>query len=108
MSWRDLVIGRHGESLGGEVLDASFAITTVFGQPLTFKTRDLCWIHFKNPQEVPEDEIWTVNDDCVRGALQGTAVRFRPAGQKPISIPHSAIHTLLVNQSFAAGPGLEP
>ena len=108
MSWSDLVIGRNGDSLGGEVLDASFAITTVFGQPLTFRARDVRWIHFKNPPEFPEDEVWTMNDDRLRGALQGTAVKFRPAGQRPISIPYSAIHTLMVNHAFARGPSLLP
>ena len=106
MSWRDLVIARSGDSLGGKVLDASFTITTDFGQPLTFKTRNICWIHFKNPPQTPADEIWTATDDRVRGAVQGRAVSFRPEGQKAISIPYSMIHTLVLNQVFSARRGL--
>ena len=108
MSWRDLVIGRKGDSLGGKVLDPSFTITTEFGQPLTFKTRNIRWIHFKNPPQFPADEIWTANDDLIRGAIQGGTVSFRPAGQKPISIPYSVIHTLIVNQAFSAKRSLLP
>ena len=105
MSGRDLVIGQNGDSLAGKVLHPSFAITTDFGQPLTFKTRDIYWIHFKSAQ-APSDEIWTANDDRVRGALRGTVVRFEPVGQKPISIPYAAIHTLILNQGFSARRGL--
>jgi hypothetical protein len=99
---RDIVIGRNGDSLGGKVLDPGFTITTDFGQSLTFKTKHIHWIHFKNPPRTTVDEIWTATDDRVRGALEGKAVRFRPQGQKEISIPYSAIHTLLVNQVFSA------
>ena len=103
---RDLVIGRNGDSLGGKVMESSFTITTDFGQPLTFKTRDIYWIHFKNPPQTPADEIWTANEDRVRGAIRGSAVRFRPDGQKPISIPYAAIHTLILNQVFSARRGI--
>ena len=98
MSWRDLVIGRNGDSLGGKVLDPSFTITTGFGQALTFKTGNIYWVHFRRPPQTPEDEIWTATDDRVRGAIRGRAVRFEPEGQKAISIPYTAIHTLIVNQ----------
>ena len=101
MSFRDLVIARSGDSLGGRLLDKEFTITTAFGQALTFKTRNVRWIHFRKPPEYPADEIWTATDDRVRGALRGRSVRFRPDGQKPISIPCSAIHTLIVNQRFS-------
>ncbi len=107
MKWRDLVIGRGGDSLGGKVLEPSFTITTTFGQPLTFKTRDVRWIHFENPPQFPADEIWAVSDDHIRGRIRGRAVRFRPEGQKPITIPYAAIHTLIVNQAFA-GKSLFP
>jgi hypothetical protein len=108
MSWRDLVIGRNGDSLGGRVLDRGFTITTDFGQSLRFKTRNLCWIHFRNPPQVPQDEIWTMTDDRVRGALEGRALRFKPEGQKAVSIPYAAIHTLIVNQAFSARRSLLP
>ncbi|HEY2955639.1 MAG TPA: hypothetical protein VGK89_10375 [Candidatus Eisenbacteria bacterium] len=100
MKWRDLVIGRGGDSLGGKVLDSSFTITSSFGQPLTFKTRDIRWIHFRNPPQFAADEIWAVGDDHIRGKIEGRAVRFRPAGREPITIPYGAIHTLIVNQAF--------
>ena len=106
MKWRDLVIGRSGDSLGGKVLEPSFTITTAFGQPLTFKTRDIRWIHFENPPQFPADEIWATGDDHIRGKIRGRAVRFRPDGQKPITIPYAAIHTLIVNQPFASGKSL--
>ena len=108
MSWRDLVVGRNGDSLGGKALDSSFTITTTFGQPMTFKTRNVRWIHFRKPPEYPEDEIWTASDDRVRGEIRGRAVRFKPEGQKPITIPYAAIHTLIVNQAFSARRGLIP
>ena len=108
MSWSDLVIGRNGDSLGGKVLDPSFTITTDFGAALTFKTKNVYWIHFKNPPQAPADEIWTASDDRVRGAIQGSAVRFRPDGQKAIAIPYSAIHTLIVTPVFSARRGLAP
>ena len=100
MSFRDLVIARNGDSLGGRLLVTSFTITTAFGQPMTFKTRNIRWIHFRKPPEAPSDEIWTATDDRVRGEIRGRAVRFKPADGGPISIPYSAIHTLIVNQTF--------
>ena len=103
---RDLVIARNGDSLGGKLLDPSFTITTDFGSPLTFKARDIYWVHFRNPPQTPQDEIWTANEDRVRGAIQAKAVRFKPDGQKPMSIPCAAIHTLILNQVFSARRGL--
>jgi hypothetical protein len=84
---RDLVIARNGDSLGGKLLDSSFTITTDFGQPLTFKTRDIYWVHFKNPPQTPQDEIWTANEDRVRGAIQAKAVRFKPDGRSRWRFP---------------------
>ena len=98
---RDLVIGRGGDSLGGKLLDPSFTIATAFGQTLTFKTRDIRWIHFENPPQFPADEIWAASDDHIRGRIRGRAVRFRPDGQKPMTIPYARIHTLIVNQVFS-------
>ena len=103
---RDLVIARNGDSLGGRLLDSSFTITTDFGQPLTFKSRDIYWVHFKAAPHTPQDEIWTANEDRVRGEIQGKAVRFKPDGQKPMAIPYTAIHTLILNQVFSARRGL--
>jgi len=108
MKWRDLVIGRGGDSLGGKVLESSFTITTAFGQTLSFKTRDIRWIHFENPPQFPADEIWAAGDDHVRGRIRGRTLRFQPEGQKPITLPYTAIHTLIVNQSFASRKSLFP
>ena len=108
MSFRDLVIARNGDTLGGKVTDASFTIATAFGQAVTFKTRNVRWIHFRKPPEYLEDEIWTASDDRVRGTIRGRAVRFKPEDQKAMSIPYAAIHTLIVNQAFSARHGLIP
>ena len=102
MNFRDLVIARNGDSLGGRVLEPGFTITTPFGQAMTFKTRNIRWIHFRKPPEYPSDEIWTATDDRVRGEIRGKAVRFKPVDGSPISIPYSAIHTLIVNHTFSS------
>ena len=98
--YKSIVIGRNGESLAGNLLDKSFTIDSTLGMPLTFKTTDIHWIHFKNPPNIEMDEIWGVTDDRVKGKIRGSAIRLKVAGNQVVQIPYAKIHTIIVNQTF--------
>jgi len=96
----DIIVGRAGDSITGKVLDKQFTIRSPLG-PITLATRDIQWIHFKNPPLVPSDEIWFNMSDRVSGVIEGDQVSFKPAGGgQTLSIPYASIHTVIVNQSL--------
>ena len=103
---KSLVIGRAGESVAGDLLEKSFTIDSTLGMPLTFQTKDIRWIHFKNPPNIEIDEIWTVSGDRTRGKIQGEAVRLRVEGGQVIRIAYSKIHTIIVNHEWKTRKGL--
>jgi hypothetical protein len=100
MADMDIIVGRAGDSITGKVLDKQFTIRSPLG-PIVIATRDIQWIHFKNPPVVPADEIWFNMSDRVSGAIQGDHVSFKPAsGGAAMNIPYASIHTVIVNQSL--------
>ena len=101
MADMDIIVGRAGDSITGKVLDKQFTIRSPLG-PIVIATRDIQWIHFKNPPNVPADEIWFNMSDRVSGVIRGDHVSFRPAGGGRLSIPYASIHTVIVNQSLNA------
>ena len=95
----DMIIGRRGDSLTGRLLDTAFEITSGLGA-LEIATDRIAWIHFRNPPQQPEDEIWLANGDRLSGAIRQDAVEFQPDGAGRLSIPCERIHTILVGQGL--------
>ena len=106
METMDIVVGRGGDSITGKVEDKQFTIRSPLG-PITLGTRDIQWIHFKNPPSVPSDEIWFNMSDRVSGTIEGDHIKFKPStGGGALSIPYASIHTVIVNQSLNRGISL--
>ncbi len=93
----DLIIGRRGDSLTGRLLEQAFDIQSALGK-LKITTDRIAWIHFRNPPQAPEDEIWLINGDRLSGAIEREAVEFQPDGGDPRRIPRERIHTLMIGQ----------
>jgi len=94
---RDVIIGRWGDSLTGRLLDTAFDIQSNLGK-LRVTTDRIAWIHFRNPPQSPDDEIWLVNGDRLSGAIEQEAVDFQPEGGERRRIPLDRIHTLMIGQ----------
>ncbi|MBI1798636.1 MAG: hypothetical protein HYR73_02995 [Candidatus Eisenbacteria bacterium] len=103
METHDIVIGRGGDSLLGRVLDPRFTILSSFGS-VTVETKRIQWIHFRNPPQQAQDEMWCNESDRLSGELQGHEVKFKPVSGATMTIPYTAVHTLIVNQFM--NPGL--
>ena len=104
--FKTIVVGRSGESMAGDLREKTFTIESTLGPTLTFKTKDIRWIHFKNPPNIELDEIWGEGDDRVRGKISGDSVHLRVTGGATVEIPYSRIHTIIVNQAWNPGRGL--
>ena len=103
--FKSIVVGRSGESVSGALVEKSFTIESTFGVTLTFKTKDIRWIHFKNPPNVEIDEIWAT-DDRVRGKIRGKSIQLKVGGGQAARIPYARIHTIIVNQKLDPSKGL--
>ncbi len=103
---KTIVVGRTGESISGDLLTKRFSIKSTFGATLKLKTRDIKWIHFRNPPNIELDEVWTASGDRIRGAIAGEAIDFRPDGGGAIEIPYAKIHTIIVNQAWSPSRGI--
>jgi len=99
---RDMIIGRRGDSLIGHVLDRAFDIQSDLGK-LKITADRIAWIHFRNPPQAPEDEIWLTNGDRLSGAIEQEAVNFQPEGGDGRRIPRERIHTLMIGQGVDLG-----
>ena len=104
--FQSIVVGRSGESMSGTLVEKSFTIRSTFGVTLTFKTKDIRWVHFKNPPNVEMDEIWAATDDRARGKIQGKDIGLKVAGGQALRIPYRRIHTIIVNQELDPSQGL--
>ena len=104
--FKSIVVGRSGESIAGTLVEPSFTIESTFGATLTFKTKDIRWIHFKNPPNVEMDEIWAATDDRVRGRIRGKSIRLEMGRGQTTRIPYARIHTIIVNQTLDPSKGL--
>ena len=98
---RDLIVGRRGDSLLGEVLERRFSIRSAFGTIRVDKKR-ISWIHFKDPPLQAQDEIWLTTGDRLTGAVEPGTIRFRADGGEKLSVPRSAIHSIVIAGGFNA------
>jgi hypothetical protein len=94
-SSNDIIIGRQGDSLTGTVNDPAFVIRTKFGD-LTIPKHDIAQIHYQNPVQYPEDEIWTFIGDKHTGKIQAKEVDFTLYSGQKMKIPHRLIHTIFM------------
>lgn len=98
MKYSDIIIGRRGDSINGKVMDKSFDISSVFGN-ISVKTESIIWIHFMNPPQFQQDEIWLTNDDRLTGKIQQDVIHYKleeDGTQRDIS--RDLIHTIIINQ----------
>ena len=96
---RDVIVGRKGDSLLGEVLDRAFTIRSSFG-PVKVKTDEITWIHYANGRDVPEDELWLRTGDRLSGRVEPRVIRFRAGGER-MEISCDAIHSIVVGGGFS-------
>jgi hypothetical protein len=102
MMRRDVIVGRRGDSITGQVQDKSFAIEAAFGR-IRVETKRITWVHFEDKPDVPRDEIWLKNGDRLTGKVEPRTVRFRAASGEMLTVPRSAIHSILVGAGIIAG-----
>jgi hypothetical protein len=95
----DLIIGRKGDSLTGTVLEKAFTIRSTFG-PITVKKKEITWIHFLNPPEFKQDEIWLKNCDRLSGVLKANNITFKTNEGVTMKIPRKKIHTIAIGQKM--------
>jgi hypothetical protein len=96
---RDLIVGRRGDSLLGQVLERVFSIRTAFG-PIRVETKRITWVHLKDAPDLEQDEIWLKTGDRLTGAVEPRAVRFRTAGGESLLVPRDAIHSIVIGGGF--------
>ncbi len=96
---KDFIIGRHGDFISGKVLDKTFKIATVFGN-VKIPAGKVLWVHFKNPPQFEQDEIWLKNGDKLSGKIKLTHVNFKLETGGRVKIPKAAIHTIIMNQRW--------
>jgi len=97
---RDLIVGRRGDSLLGEVQERVFSIRTTFGR-IRVETKRITWVHLKDAPDVPQDEIWLKTGDRLTGAVEPRVVRFRTAAGEALQVPRSAIHSILIGAGLS-------
>ena len=103
---QDLIVGRRGDSLHGEVQEKSFSIRAAFGR-MRVETKRITWVHLKDAPDLTQDEIWLKNGDRLTGAVELQSVRFRTMAGEGLRVPRAAIHSILIGASFSArAPGL--
>jgi hypothetical protein len=95
----DIIIGRRGESISGKVMDRSLDISSVLGK-ISVKTGSITWIHFMNPPQLKQDEIWLKNDDRLTGKIKQDVILFKLEDGTRREIPRDAIHTIIINQAL--------
>ncbi len=103
---RDLIVGRRGDSLLGEVLERVFSIRTTFGR-IRVETKRITWVHLKDAPDLTQDEIWLKTGDHLTGAVEPRAVRFRTVTGEGLEVPRDAIHSILIGAGISSrAPGL--
>lgn len=96
----DLVVGRRGDSLHGEVQEKSFTIRASFGR-LRIETKRVTWVHLKDTPDLKQDEIWLKTGDHLTGAVELETLRFRTVEGEMLKVPRSAIHSILIGAGFS-------
>ena len=99
---RDLIIGRRGDSLLGQVLEREFSIQAAFGH-IRVETKRITWVHLKDSPDLAQDEIWLKTGDRLSGTVEIATIRFRPEGGEAMEVPREAIHSILIGAGFSAG-----
>ena len=98
---RDLIVGRRGDSLLGEVQDRSFSIRAAFGH-VEVETQRITWVHLKDAPDLAQDEIWLKTGDRLSGSVELESVRFRTESGQMLDVPRAAIHSILIGAGFSA------
>ena len=102
----DLIVGRRGDSLHGEVQEKSFSIRAAFGR-MRVETKRITWVHLKDEPDVAQDEIWLKTGDRLSGAVEQRSIRFKTMAGEVMNVPRAAIHSILIGAGFSArAPGL--
>lgn len=96
---RDLIVGRRGDSLLGEVLERSFSIRTAFGH-IRVETKKIAWVHLKDAPVLIEDEIWLKTGDRLTGDVEPRTIRFRTVAGEMLAVPRDAIHSIVIGAGF--------
>jgi hypothetical protein len=98
MRARNILVGRDGSAVSGDLLDPSITIATALGK-LPLKTDLIAWIHFKGTPGTPSDEVWLHNGDRLTGKIAGKQVRWRDATTgKILTIPYARVHTIVLSR----------
>jgi hypothetical protein len=98
---RDLIVGRQGDSLLGEVLERRFSIRSSFGT-VRVEKKKISWIHLKDAPVQAQDEIWLTTGDRLTGAVEPRTVRFKTDDGEQLSVPRGAIHSIVIGAGFSA------
>ena len=98
MRMRNILIGRDGSSISGELLDTSFTISSALGR-MKIKSSAIAWIHFKGTPSAPTDEIWLHNGDRISGSISGPSIRWRDSEGNTQRIPHKRIHSIVLSEN---------
>ncbi len=103
---QDLIVGRRGDSLHGEVQEKSFSIQASFGR-MRVETKRITWVHLKDAPDLMQDEIWLKSGDHLTGLVELKSLRFRTAAGDLLKVPRAAIHSILIGAGFSVrAPGL--
>jgi len=98
---RDLIVGRQGDSILGQVLDRAFTIRSAFGR-IKVETKRITWVHLKDSPDLAQDEIWLKTGDRLSGAVELQSLRFKTDGGETLAVPRASIHSILIGAGFSA------
>ena len=96
---QDLIVGRRGDSLLGEVLDRAFAVQSRLGL-VRVKKDEIAWIHLANGRDILQDEVWLKTGDRLSGRVDLKRVRFRTDDGERLAVRRDAIHSIVLGGSF--------
>jgi hypothetical protein len=97
---RNILIGRDGSSLSGELLDKSITIASILGR-VQVKTSAIAWIHFSGTPGAKADELWLHNGDRISGVISGTKLRWRDSSKRTHAVPYRNIHSVVLSGGAA-------
>lgn len=100
MRMRNILIGRDGSSLSGELLDKSITIASILGR-VRIKASAIAWIHFNGTPGAKADELWLHNGDRISGVISGTTLRWRDSSKRTRAIPYRNIHSVVLSSGAA-------
>ena len=92
----NILIGRDGSAITGELLDNQFTIKTLLGR-IRLKASAIAWIHMRGTPTATSDEVWLHSGDRLTGTLAGTRVRWRDASGATRVIPFTKVHSIVLS-----------